>query len=176
MGEDAGAYRRLMIPLVKSWPEIENEVLGPIHFYKHPFEMGAFGWKALSSADILSKRFHTEKAKGFWAGLGMHSQLPFDRLASSAIGLVLLTAGHIRGWPVVQGGSQSLANALAAYFTSLGGKIEMNMPVSSLDQLPSSHAVLLDVGPAQLLSIAGLRLSPLYRWQLSRLSLWYGRF
>ena len=168
LGADADAYRKLMLPLVKSWPVIGNEILGPIHFYKHPVEMGAFGLKALSSVNRLAKRFVTEKTKGFWAGLGMHAQVPFNLLASSGIGLVLLTAGHKRGWPVVQGGSQSLANALAAYFTSLGGVIELNMPVQSLDQLPSSHAVLLDVGPAQLLTIAGHRLSPLYRWQLGR--------
>ncbi len=168
LGADAEAYKNLMKPLVKSWPLIVNEILGPIHFYKHPLEMGAFGLKALTSVNRLSKRFRTEKMKGFWAGLGMHAQLPFDRLAGSGIGLVLLTAGHIRGWPVVQGGSQTLADALAAYFKSLGGKIELNLPVHSLSELPSSHAVLLDVGPAQLLKIAGERLSPLYRWQLRR--------
>ncbi len=168
MGDDADAYRKLMKPLVKSWPVIGDEVLGPIHFYKHIIGMGAFGMKALSSVNSLSKRFATEKAKGFWAGLGMHAQLPFNWLASSGIGLVLLTAGHIRGWPVAQGGSQSVADALAAYFKSLGGKIELNFPVHSLDQLPSSHAVLLDVGPVQLRTIAGDRLTPLYRWQLSR--------
>ena len=168
LGEDAHAYKNLMMPLVKSWPLMVNEILGPIHFYKHPLEMGAFGLKALSSVNRISKRFRSEKAKGFWAGLGMHAQLPFDRLASSGIGLVLLTAGHTRGWPVVQGGSQLLADALAGYFKSLGGKIELNLPVHSLRQLPSSHAVLLDVGPAQLLAITGNRLSPIYRWQLRR--------
>jgi phytoene dehydrogenase-like protein len=40
--------------------------------------------------------------------------------------------------------------------------------VHSLSGLPSSHAVLLDVTPGQLLAIAGQRLSPLYRWQLGR--------
>jgi phytoene dehydrogenase-like protein len=168
LGADADAYRNLIMPIVKSWPLIGNEILGPIHFYNHLLKMGAFGLKALSSVKRLSQGFTTEKAKGFWAGLGLHSQLPFDRLTSSGIGLVLLTAGHIRGWPVVQGGSQSLADALAAYYKSLGGSIVLNMPVHSLDQLPSSHAVLLDVGPKQLLTIAGRRLSPLYRWQLNR--------
>jgi phytoene dehydrogenase-like protein len=168
MAEDADAYMRLMQPLLESWPGIEEDMLGPLHFPRHPLDMAGFGWKALSSANRLSKRFHTEKARGFWAGLAAHSQLPFNRLASSGIGLVLLTAGHKRGWPVVQGGSQSLADALAAYFTSLGGKIELNQQIKSLDQLPATHAVLLDVGPVQLLSIAGRRLSPFYRWQLGR--------
>lgn len=173
---DADVYRRLMLPLLKSWPEISDDVLGPIHFYKNPLKMAAFGMKALSSVNGLSKRFANAKTKGFWAGLGMHSQLPFHKQASSAIGIVLLTAAHKRGWPVVQGGSQSLADALAAFFLSLGGQIELNMPISSLEQLPSAQAVLFDVGPAQLLTIAGFRLSSLYRWQLRRFRYGMGVF
>ena len=102
--------------------------------------------------------------------------MPFNYLASSGIGLVLLTAGHIRGWPIAQGGSQSIANALASYFKSLGGKIETNQTVKSLDQLPSSQVVLLDVGPRQFLEIAGYRLSSLYRWQLRRFRYGMGVF
>jgi phytoene dehydrogenase-like protein len=168
LGADGSSYHRLMQPLIQSWPRIEEEVLAPLHFPKHPLDMAAFGWKALSSARQLSKRFHTVKGRGFWAGLALHSQLPFHFLATSAIGLVLLTAGHIRGWPVVRGGSQCLANALSAYFEKLGGQIELNQPISMLDQLPSARAILLDLGPAQLLNIAGHKLSSFYRWQLSR--------
>jgi phytoene dehydrogenase-like protein len=168
MGEDSRAYFKFMRPLIESWPGIQDDVLAPLHFPKHPLDMASFGWKALSTATQFSKRFQTEKAKGFWGGLAMHSQLPFNYLASSAIGLVLLTAGHMRGWPVAAGGSQFIANALVSYFESIGGKIELNQPVKSLDQLPSSHAVLLDVTPIQLLDITGNRLSPLYRWQLMR--------
>jgi phytoene dehydrogenase-like protein len=57
---------------------------------------------------------------------------------------------------------------LASYFVSLGGTIETGTPVDSLDQLPESRAVLLDITPRQLLKIAGSRLSSFYRWQLSR--------
>ncbi len=176
MGEDADTYLKLMQPLVKSWTDIQDDVLGPQHFPKHPLDMARFGWRALSSANHLAKRFHTEKAKGFWGGMAVHSQLPFNYLGSSAIGLVLLTVGHIRGWPVAKGGSQFIADALASYFKSIGGKFETNMPVRSLDQLPSSRAVLLDVGPRQLLEIAGNRLSPFYRWQLKKFRYGMGVF
>ncbi len=174
--EDAGAYLKLMQPLVKSWIDIQDDVLGPLHIPKHPLDMARFGWKALSAANQLSRRFHTEKAKGFWGGMAVHSQLPFNFLGSSAIGLVLLTVGHIRGWPMAEGGSQSIADALASYFKSIGGKIEINTPVRSLEQLPSSSAVLLDVGPRQLIEIAGNRLSVLYRWQLKKFRYGMGVF
>jgi phytoene dehydrogenase-like protein len=176
LGEDEAAYLKLMQPLVYSWEDIQKDVLAPLRFPKHPLDMAQFGWRALSSASRLAKRFKTERGRGFWAGLALHSQLPFDWMASSAIGLVLLTVGHIRGWPVAAGGSQSIADALASYFKSIGGKIELDHPVKSLDQIPTSQAVLLDVTPVQLLEIAGQRLSSVYRWQLKKFRYGMGVF
>ena len=59
-----------MQPLIKSWPALQADVLAPLHFPKHPLDMVQFGWKALSTANQLAKRFRTDKAKGFWGGLG----------------------------------------------------------------------------------------------------------
>jgi phytoene dehydrogenase-like protein len=100
--------------------------------------------------------------------MAAHSIQPLSNLATSAIGLVLMAAGHSGGWPLPRGGSAQIAKALAAYFVSLGGTIETGVYVRSLEQLPSSHAVLLDVTPKQLLQIAGHRFSSLYKWQLER--------
>jgi phytoene dehydrogenase-like protein len=166
--EDEQAYIKLVQPIVNNWPLIADDVLSSFHFPKHPVPMGQFGLKALSAATSLAKRFTTEKAKGLWAGMAAHSIQPLTHLTTSAIGLVLLTAAHRDGWPLPKGGSQQLANALAAYFVSLGGKIETNYLVTSLQQLPSSHAVLFDVTPRQLLQIAGQRLSSFYIKQLQR--------
>jgi phytoene dehydrogenase-like protein len=57
---------------------------------------------------------------------------------------------------------------MAAYFKSLGGRIETNTPIHSLGQLPSSKTVLFDLSPKQLMKIAGHKFSPLYRHQLTR--------
>ena len=168
LGPDGASYLDLIGPIAESWNRIQEEILSPVHFPDHPVDMARFGWRALASARRVAKRFQSEKLKAFWGGLALHAQLPFDRLTSAAIGLVLLTVGHKRGWPVAEGGSQSIADALASYFRSIGGKIETNFPVKSLDQLPSSSVVMLDITPAQLLEIAGHRLSSFYRWQLSK--------
>jgi phytoene dehydrogenase-like protein len=168
LGVDKNAYLTLLQPLIKSWPRIETDVLGPLHFPKHPIAMASFGLKALTAATHLAKRFHTKEAKGLWAGMAAHSIQPLSNAATSAIALVLLTVGHIGGWPIPKGGAQAVANALASYLVSLGGAIETNFYVRSLSQLPSSHALLLDVTPQQLLQIAGHTFSPLYKWQLQR--------
>ena len=70
-------------------------------------------------------------------------------------GLVLGLAGHAVGWPIVRGGSQNLAEALASYFRSLGGEIVTGWRVESLDELPAARAILLDVTPRQVVRIAG---------------------
>lgn len=168
LGRDEGHYLSLIGSLVKCWPEISADILGPLGFPKHPVSYVQFGMKALTSAKWLSNRFSTKEARGLWGGMAAHSIQPLTNLATSAVALVLMITAHSKGWPVAKGGSQQIANALASYFRSLGGEIETNFYVSRMDQLPSSHAVLFDVTPRQLLEIAGHRLSSLYQWQLRR--------
>lgn len=165
---DANAYTRLITPVVKDWPLIDTDVLAPLSFPKKPFQMAAFGLKALSSATQLAKRFSTTQGKALWAGMAAHSLQPLSNLTTSAIGLVLMSAAHLKGWPLPKGGTQSLANALAAYFQSLGGTIQTGTYVSSLKQLPAAKAVIFDITPAQLLQIAGHQFAPMYKSQLSR--------
>ena len=168
LGVDGRTWLDLFRPLVEQWPGLAPDLLGPLRFPASPMDLAAFGWKALSSASRFSRRFSTPEAKGLWAGMAAHSILPLSHLSSSAIGLVLSTVGHVYGWPLVRGGSIQLADALAAHFQALGGKIETNFHVNSLSQLPSASAILFDVTPRQLLTIAGHRFSSLYRWQLER--------
>jgi phytoene dehydrogenase-like protein len=166
LGADEKPYLKLIKPLVQDWPALAPDVLGPLQFPTHPVAFAGFGLNALRSAQVLAKRFTTQEAKGLWGGMAAHAIQPFSNIASSAIGLVLLTTGHLRGWPVPKGGSQSIANALAAYFVSLGGKIQTDFPVLDVDQLPGCDAILLDVTPRQVLQMAGKRLSAIYKWQL----------
>jgi phytoene dehydrogenase-like protein len=138
--------------------------------------MARFGWKAISSASHLAKRFRSKKARGLWAGMAAHSIQPLSNDATSATALILMTVGHLKGWPLPKGGSNSIANALASYFKSLGGQIQTDFPVHSLKQLPSCHAVLFDIGPRQLLQIAGHKFSSIYKWQLRRYEYGLGVF
>lgn len=168
IGRDAKSYQRILGRVVENWNDIVSDILGPLGYPNHPLALAEFGWKALQPAALLARRFHTMEGKGLFAGMAAHSMLPLSFPATSAIGLVLLATGHIHGWPIPKGGSQSIANALASYFESLGGKIQTNTHISSLEQLPHTHAVLFDVGPQQLLQIAGHKFSSIYKSQLSR--------
>ncbi len=52
--------------------------------------------------------------------------------------------------------------------TSLGGRVECDRMVTSLDELPSARAVVFDLSPRQVLAIAGDRLPSRYRRSLER--------
>jgi len=168
LGEDEQAYMQLMNSLLSDWPLIEADVLGPFHFPKHPLAMARFGLKALTSATSFARRFKTKEARGLFAGMAAHAMQPLSNRDTTAAALVLMAAGHLKGWPIPKGGSQSIAKALGDYFVSLGGSIQTGEYVKSLAQLPSSHAVLFDITPKQLLQIAGHKFSSIYKWQLER--------
>jgi len=74
----------------------------------------------------------------------------------------------VAGWVFPRGGSQRLSAALAAHLASLGGEIVTGTPVTSLDELPQSRAVLCDLSPKPLVRIAGDRFPAWYRRKLER--------
>jgi phytoene dehydrogenase-like protein len=168
LGADVEAYKKLIEPVAKNWASIAPDVLGPLHYPKHPMAMAGFGLTALRSAVAVAGRFITEEAKGFFAGMAAHAMQPLTKPTTAAIALVLMTCGHQSGWPLPKGGTQKIADALSSYFISLGGKVETNTYITSLKQLPSAHAVLFDITPRQLLQIAGHQFSRIYKWQLER--------
>jgi phytoene dehydrogenase-like protein len=176
LGVDEKSYLKLIAPIVTDWNLIVNDFMGPLSFPKHPMALANFGLRALPPASFIAKFFSTPEAKALWAGMAAHSVLPLHYVATSAIGIVLMAIAHLKGWPIPRGGSQSIADALASYFRSIGGKIETSLYVRSLDQLPSSHAVLFDVTPKQLLEIAGHKFSFIYRHQLNRYTYGMGIF
>ena len=168
LGVDACAYRRLMKPLAHKWQNLANEFLQPIlHLPRHPFILARFGIPALCPATLLAKLwFKHEPARALFGGIAAHSFLPLEAPVSSAFALVLGLAGHAVGWPIPRGGSQRIANALADCFGELGGRIEVNCRVETLNQLPSSRAVFLDISAWEFLRIAGNQLPPGYRRRL----------
>jgi phytoene dehydrogenase-like protein len=160
LGDDGDAYRSLFTSLVDNASQLFSDLLGPLRLPRHPIVQARFGLRGLRSAKGLAEgRFHGQRARALFGGLAAHSCLPLEQIPSAAVGLMLGIAGHAVGWPIARGGSQQISSALAAYLQSLGGTIECGRRITSLDELPSARAVLVDVTPRQLLSIAGTRLS-----------------
>ncbi|MFN2469769.1 MAG: phytoene desaturase family protein [Gaiellaceae bacterium] len=180
LGADGEAYRRLVEPLVEGWEAIEPVLLAALlppqpravaGLLSALGRRGAFEAvrAALSAARTLGDRvFVTERARSFFAGNAAHSMLPLEWRPTAAFGLSLIVAGHVNGWPVVRGGAQRLADALAARLRAEGGTIHTS---SRVDRLPDARLVLADVAPRELLRIARGRLSDRYASDLRRFRL-----
>jgi phytoene dehydrogenase-like protein len=168
-GVDARSYSRLFEPLVRDWEILAPELLGPIHFPKHPFAMARFGLNAIRSASsFVRSRFKEERTRTFFAGAVAHSCLSLDQMGTTAFGLVLLTLGHVGGWPIPRGGTQKISDALAAYLKDLGGEIVTSVRIQSIDDLAPSRCVLFDLTPRQLLKIVGSRFAANFRNKLDK--------
>lgn len=165
---DAPRYRRVFEPLVDDFAPLMEALLAPIGRH-HPLLMARVGPTAIRSAKAFAEsRFMGRRARALVAGAASHGLVPIDFAGTAGFALALLVSAHAVGWPVAKGGSQQLADALAAYLRSLHGSIETGRQIDSLDELPQNRAVLCDVTPRQLLRIAGPRLQGSYRAALER--------
>ena len=168
LGGDGRTWTRLLQPFIDRHEDFLSGILRPVRVPRHPWLMARFGRLGLLSAERCVRRFQGGAARALLAGNAAHSCLALDAPASASIGLVLAIAGHALDWPCARGGSQAIADALAARASSAGCEIHTGVDVRSLRDLPDTRAVLFDVTPRQLLGIAGGALSSSYRRHLQR--------
>jgi len=167
LGADAPAYRRVVAPLAARFQELLADALGPmLRLPRHPLLLGRFGVRAMLPSSRLP--FRGERARALVAGLAAHSFLPLEAPLTASFALMLGVAAHAAGWPIARGGSQRIADALAATLRALGGEIAAGDRVDSLEQLGPARAILFDTSPATLDRIAKDRLPARYRRALRR--------
>jgi phytoene dehydrogenase-like protein len=167
LGADATRYRRVFAPLTRHAPSLVDQFLGPLRPPRHPLRMAAFGAPALMPASLLARAlFREERARALFAGISAHSMMSLESPASASIGLVLGMVAHSVGWPVVRGGTGTLATALVARLLSLGGTVETGHRVTALRELPPSRVQLLDLVPRDIETICGDALPQRYRRRL----------
>jgi phytoene dehydrogenase-like protein len=178
LGADGRPWRALLEPLARDFEALMDETLGAVlHLPRRPLLLARFGLSALLPARALAEaRFRGPRARALFAGLAAHSVLPLDRAPSAAFGLVLGAAAHAVGWPFPAGGASRIADALVSLLASRGGVVETGVEVRALGELPPSRAVLLDLGPPQILRLAGDRLPARYRAALGRFRYGPGAF
>jgi phytoene dehydrogenase-like protein len=170
LGADGATYRRLMQPFATHWDDFTQDLLAPmLKMPAHPLLMARFGALAALPAQTLAKAcFRDERSRSVFAGLAAHSQLPMELPGSAAFGLVMGAAAHAVGWPLAQGGSQTITDALAARFQAVGGEVCAGWIVKDLGELLPTRAVLLDITPRQLTQMGGARLPAAYARRLGR--------
>jgi phytoene dehydrogenase-like protein len=168
LGSDGTAWARLIQPFVDRHEDLFAGILRAVRIPRHPLLMARFGMVGLLSSDRLAARFQGVAARALFAGNAAHSSLALDAPASAAFGLALAIAGHAVDWPCARGGSQAIADALAARARSHGGEIHTGVAVRSMRDVPDARAVLFDLTPRQVHAIAGDALSASYCRRLHR--------
>ena len=116
LGPDGPAYRRLFEPLVEHGDDVIDFFLTS-QLRRPPTRSVAqvlkFVVNGLPNVRWLAqRRFEAEAAQALLAGAAAHGMLDLSRPLTAALGMVLGMTAHHAGWPVVEGGSQSLADAM----------------------------------------------------------------
>ena len=158
-GHDGDAYRRLVTPLLARWRPLLEGLLAPLVPPKRPLLMARFGVPGAQPVSWVAKRFHGAEAPAVLAGIAAHSCIRLDAPFTTGLALLLGLGAHVDGWPVAQGGSQAIADALAAHLRELGGEIRTGWRVRSLGELPPARATVLDVTARQFVALAGEQLT-----------------
>lgn len=165
LGVDGRAWRSLFGSSSRNFERLFTDTSQPVlRIPQHPFVLANFGIRAALPATITANRFKTEAAKSLWMGVAAHALTRLDRPFTSAVGSLLISAGHHAGWVVARQGSQSIANMLIAEIKRHGGTFITNTRVTSIRELPPHDVLLLDVSP----SIAAEILEPRLPRKVSR--------
>lgn len=163
LGRDGARWRRIFEPIVRHFDDLVADVFQPVvHVPQHPVTLGRFGLKAAMPATWQAARFSDEPAKALLTGVAAHKFGTLTGPLGSSVGYLLTGAAHAVGWPVAEGGTESITRALLAELASLGGTVRSGVRVRSLDSLAEltglgrrPEVVVLDTAPAGALEIVG---------------------
>ena len=157
LGADGKRWSQVFGPLADSFPTIAGDALGPLlRVPSHPFRLAQLGLRAAPPASVLARRFRTPQAQALFLGCAAHLFEPLTRPLSAAVGAMMIAAGHRYGWPVAEGGSESISRALASLLESLGGEIVLDTRVRSRADLPPADITMFDTTPTAVAEIVGV--------------------
>jgi phytoene dehydrogenase-like protein len=177
LGADSKNYRKLFKEFVDSWQYLSKDLFGTLRIPNHPLAMMRFGWYGMFSSNLLSSSFFKlDRTKAYFAGLAAHSILPLENAFTASFGLVLGTTVHSVGWPIAKNGSHSITKALAGFFEFLGGEIELNTHIESLEEFPANKPILFDLTPQQIITIADSKIPDSLKDRLLRYNYGPGAF
>ena len=173
LGADGAAYARIMGRMQPHADFLMSQFFAPLRpsgqWVSHAPLLAWFGLMAIQSAVAFARRtFRDAPARALFAGHAAHAIQPLENLSTAGYGLMLGVTAHAYGWPVARGGSQKLADALAAQLKTLGGTVTTGYRIHSMAELPDARAYLFDVTPRQLVAIAGDALSAGFRRELGK--------
>jgi phytoene dehydrogenase-like protein len=172
LGPDAAAYRRLFEPLVEHGTDVIDFFLTS-QLRRPPTKSVAqilhFTLNGLPNVRWLARRyFETTEGQALLAGAAAHGMLDLARPLTASLGMLLGMLAHHVGWPLVEGGSQALADAMVTAIEEQGGEVVTGHDVTDLREFDGVPAVLLDTTPRAFVAMAGDRVNEGYKRWVSR--------
>lgn len=159
LGAGGRGWQRVFGPLTERFGALTEDLFQPmLHIPHHPIYLARLGLPSGLPATMLAKQFRTEEAAALFGGVAAHAFRPLNTLASSAIGVALITAAHAYGWPVAEGGSAAITDAIRRRMEPFDVTFETGRRVESLDELGSVDTVILDTSPGGAAAIVGDRM------------------
>lgn len=166
---DGDAWRTIMGRVTDPGFGLLDDLLAPLTLPRHPVSLARFGLVGIQGASRVGRRrLDGERGRALLAGLAAHGIQPLGAPATSGYAMLLGGLAHLVGWPLVEGGSQRLADALVSLVAANGGEVRCGHRVASLADVPPARVVLADLTPTQLVSIAGDRLPARYVRRVGR--------
>lgn len=164
LGRDGASYRSLLADLVARDDEVAQFTLSSIlQVPRAPAATALFGLAMLDQGTPWwNERWRGEEAPAMLAGVMAHAIQPMPSLAAAAAGLALAVHAHARGWPLPEGGSGRIVDAMADDIRLHGGVIETGIEVTSLDEVAGARATIFDVSARSMADIGGDRFPTFY--------------
>lgn len=159
LGADGPAWRRVFGPPSRRFDDLVDDVFRPmLHVPSHPSTFGSFALRSAPPASWTVHRWHSEEARALFGGTAAHAMSRLDLPLSSSVGMLLIAAAHAHGWPVAEGGSGAIVDALVARGAELGVEYRTGRQVDGAEQFEAADLVLLDTTPRAAAGILGGRL------------------
>ncbi|MFD7340236.1 phytoene desaturase family protein [Streptomyces violascens] len=168
LGSDGPRWTRLMTPLAARSEAVVDLLLSQQRAMP----------RDISAALLLAARtlthgtgrspFSAEPARALLTGVAAHAVGKIPSLASAAVAMLLGHLAHSTGWPLPEGGSARIADAMAADISAHGGVFHTGHHVRDLTELSDVPIVMLDTSPKEFLALAGPRLPTRYARALRR--------
>ncbi|GHH43775.1 phytoene desaturase family protein [Lentzea cavernae] len=146
---DGQRWRQAYGPLAANLEATASDLLGPLlRWPSHPVHTARFGLRAVPPAALTRLLWRSPVTQSLFLGVAAHVMHDLRAPMSSSVAAMLISAGHRFGWPVAEGGSQAITDALAALLRDLGGKTVTGTRIKRSSELPDADVVVLDTSPS----------------------------